>query len=149
MRKFFCFFFIVFAFSATIYGQRFDYPVLLNNKRLNLEEDQKQAIIEIQDETSETIKKAQIEMKIIEAQLAKLLYPPDVDMTEVRILLEGSLEWKLEIQLAAIEARVKLRLLLGDRKFEEFSALQKEIQKRLNQNIQRRAEQDSSSGRSN
>lgn len=77
-------------------------------------------VIQIQTQTRQHVREAQLELNILKAELEKTLFPINVDMKRVHQLLEESLQWKMKSELATIQERVELRKLLGDYKYAEY-----------------------------
>ena len=86
-------------------------------KRLGFSAGEIKKITKIYEETQKTVMNARAEIDIYRAELKKLLLNPNVDMKEVEKLLKKSLEWELKMRLAQIEREVKIRKLVGDRKW--------------------------------
>jgi ATP-dependent Lon protease len=68
-------------------------------------------------ETQEVISRAQVEMNYFKAQVERLLFEQDVQLSEVEAVMRQSLEWRLKSQMAQIRRRVELRRLLGDERW--------------------------------
>lgn len=91
----------------------------LHNK-LGVPETQVTRILDIQAGARVQIRESQLELNILKAELEKTLFPIDVNMQEVRRLLDQSVQWKLKSDLAAINARVEIRKILGDIRYADF-----------------------------
>jgi hypothetical protein len=78
-------------------------------------------VFEIQDRTRHDIRDAQLELNILKAELEKELFPDNVDMQKVQVLLQQSLQWKMKSELATIQEHVEIRKLLGDVKYAEYT----------------------------
>ncbi len=86
-------------------------------KRLGFSANEIESITKVYEETQKTVMNAKAEIDIYRAELKKLLLSSDVDMIQVEKLLRKSLEWELKMRLAQIEREVKIRKLVGDRKW--------------------------------
>ncbi len=95
--------------------------------RLDLTRDQIQQVLQIQKTYQKQIKEAALEMNVYKAQLEKILFDEDPDMNKVKKLLEESLKWRLQSELAAIQERVQTRKILGEEKWEEMLRLRKRL----------------------
>lgn len=91
----------------------------LHNK-LGVAEPQVTRILDIQTSTRLQVRESQLELNILKAELEKVLFPINVNMPEVRKLLDQSVQWKLKSDLAAISARVEIRKILGDVKYADY-----------------------------
>lgn len=112
--------------------------------RLELNENQMRRAQVIISETEKGIQEAEIELAIFKAQLAKILFPVDVNMREVQRVLQQSYEWQLKKQFAQITRQVELRKLFGEDKWANYVRIVRNLQQR-NQtegNRQQRPAQD-------
>ncbi len=75
----------------------------------------------IQDQSRAEIQKARAELAIAKAQLAKLLLNIDAGMREVEKAVRAAMEWEVQVKLAEISRELKLRKLIGDRKWQSSS----------------------------
>lgn len=57
-----------------------------------------------------------------------MLYSENPDMDKVRKLLEESLKWRLQSEMAAIKERTETRKVLGEEKWQEMLRLRKRLQ---------------------
>lgn len=104
--------------DGTVYVQMFYDPELL--KEIGLKQNQINKIMKIMEETARIKREAQIELNLRKAQLEKLLFPIDVDMEAVERVLRESLEWKYKADLAEIKARVEIRKIMGEEKWNRY-----------------------------
>lgn len=95
---------------------------------LGLSEDQIAQVLEIQNTYRNQIREAALEMNVYKAQLEKMLYSENPDMDKVRKLLEESLKWRLQSEMAAIKERTETRKVLGEEKWQEMLRLRKRLQ---------------------
>ncbi len=85
---------------------------------LGLSENQIAQVLEIQNTYRNQIREAALEMNVYKAQLEKMLYSENPDMDKVRKLLEESLKWRLQSEMAAIKERTETRKVLGEEKWQ-------------------------------
>lgn len=95
--------------------------------RIGLTEEETEALLEVFTQTETEIKGAALELDVYKAQLARLLFPPEVNMREVEELLRKSYEWQLKRQLAQIRRQVEIRRLLGEDRWIRYSRLSKNM----------------------
>ena len=95
--------------------------------KLGLPRNKIEKILDIQSTSREQIKEAALEMNIFKAQLEKMLFNVNPDMTKVKKLLEDSLKYRLQSELAAIEARVKIRQIMGEKDWDRMLQMKKRI----------------------
>ena len=95
--------------------------------RLDLPGEQIQQILQIQEKYQKQIKEAALEMNVYKARLEKMLFDENPDMNKVKKLLEESLRWRLQSEMAVIEERVQVRKILGEKKWEEMLRLRKRL----------------------
>ncbi len=95
--------------------------------KLGLTQAKIEQILEIQNTTRNQIREAALEMNIFKAQLEKMLYDEHPDMKKVKKLLEESLKYRLQSEMAAIEARVKTRGLMGEKAWGKMLQMKKRV----------------------
>ena len=105
------------SLTQNAFAQRFN-PQIMD--RLDLTEEQKQEIAEIDSREDQIIRESQVELNIYKAQLQKLLLGPDPNMREVERILKETTEWKLKSELAEIRRRVEIRKVMGEEKWSQF-----------------------------
>jgi hypothetical protein len=88
--------------------------------KLGLSEAEIRQVTDIELESEQAKKQAQLELNILKAQLEKLLADPDPDMKQVEKLLRDSVEWKVKSELAEINKRVQVRKILGEGKWKKL-----------------------------
>ena len=104
--------------DGTVYTQMAYDPELL--KKIGLKQNQINKIMNIMEQTARIKREAQIELNLRKAQLEKLLFPIDVDIEAVKKVLRESLEWKYKADLAEIKARVEIRKIMGEEKWNRY-----------------------------
>ncbi len=95
--------------------------------KLGLPQNKIEQILDIQSTSRDQIKEAALEMNIFKAQLEKILYNVNPDMGKVKKLLESSLKYRLQSELAAIEARVKIRQIMGEKDWDRMLQMKKRL----------------------
>ena len=117
-------------------------------ERIGLTETETEQLLDIYTRNENGIREAQLELDIYRAQLARLLYPADVDMREVEALLRKSYEWQLKRQLAQIRRQVEIRKLLGEDRWVQYTRFIEDMRKRAaDQAAQAQPDQNSASNR--
>lgn len=119
---------LVFLASVTWISAQDLYTESFLNK-LGIQADQITRILNIQSTSRNQIKEAALEMNIFKAQLEKILYDKNPDMVKVKKLLEESLKYRLQSELAAIEARVQIRKIMGEKAWEKMLLARKRSNK--------------------
>lgn len=114
--------------AATLTAQGFDETALY--ERLGVEEEEIERIREAGFEAAELTRDAEVEQKLIQARMEKLLLSPNPDMPAVEALLRESLEWKLKVEMARIERSVEVRRILGEERWLEFLRLRRNLRER-------------------
>ena len=89
-------------------------------QKLGFSTEQINQLISIQDESRITSQKAQAEIAIAKAELAKLLLNPDASMKDVEKSIRAAMEWETQIKLAQVQRELKIRKLIGDKKWREM-----------------------------
>ncbi len=120
--------------------------------KLGLPQNKIQQVLQIQSTTRNEIKEAALEMNIFKAQLEKMLYDAHPDMKKVKKLLEESLTYRLQSELAAIQARVKTREIVGEKAWEKLLEARKRAarqQRNRNQNTKTQADKRSRNAHGN
>ena len=120
-----------FALSAITAQDMFD-PRLLT--KIGLTQQQIEELQEIQFQAELKIREANVEMNILKAQLEKLLLNEDPDMQQVRSTIEATLRWRVQSEIANVEARVQIRERLGSDNWGKLLRLRKQIQQRAQEN---------------
>lgn len=123
---------IMLIIAASIYGQNIPDAAAMTQlaNRIGLSEEETERVMNIYQQTESVVQEANLELNILKAQLARLLFYPDVDMREVEELLKGSYEWQLKRQLAQIRRQVGIRKILGEERWAQYSRLLKTVQQR-------------------
>lgn len=112
---------LLFAFlPALIYAQDIQTQARHYLTRLGVANAEISRIIDIQMQTRTQVRRAQLELNVLKAQLDQALFPVNVDMNKVQRLLEQSLNWKMKAELARIRERVEIRKILGDYKYAAY-----------------------------
>lgn len=107
-------------------------------KKLDLSQDQIEQVLQIQETYQKQIREAALEMNVYKAELEKLLFKEDPDMSKVKKLLEESLKWRLQSEMAAITERVETRKAMGEEKWEQMLRLRKRLIERKQMQTQPR-----------
>jgi hypothetical protein len=115
--------------------------------RIGLSAEETETLVEIYTQAEIEIREADLELDIYKAQLARLLFPAEVDMQEVEDLLKKSYEWQLKRQLAQIRRQVEIRKLLGEDRWIQYSRLVRSMQKRAANSAAEEKSADSGTGR--
>jgi hypothetical protein len=120
------------TFAVFIYGQNVPDSVIMDQlaARIGLSEEETKTVMNAYDRTESVIEEANLELNIYKAQLARLLFPVEVDMREVENLLRKSYEWQLKRQLAQIQRQVEIRRILGEDRWAQYSRLIRNMQQR-------------------
>ena len=115
---------LLLCLTVMAFGQVMNFKQIQNLdallKRLGLDEEEVEQTHAVIEETEELIQEADLELNIFKAQLAKLLYPVEVDLNTVEKLLRVSYEWQLKRQMAQIRRQVELRTLFGEERWDQF-----------------------------
>ncbi len=118
------------SFSA-LAAQDFDVQVAIVSQALNerilerleVSPEDKEAILEAQEEFKELKSTSTIEINLIKAQLARQLYYPDADVREVEQLLEDASKIRLEEEKAQLRTFLTVRQILGEETWEKLIRL--------------------------
>ncbi|MCK5200382.1 MAG: hypothetical protein KAR21_18625 [Spirochaetales bacterium] len=132
MKKFIFIFMILFITALTVSAQDIFDPRLLTQIDLSAEEIEE--IQEIQYQAEKKIREANVEMNVLKAQLEKLLLDEHPDMGQVRKTIEATLRWRIQTEIANVEARVQIREKIGSENWEELLRLRKKILQRIQNN---------------
>ncbi len=108
-------------------------------KKLDLTQDQIEQVLQIQETYQKQIREAALEMNVYKAELEKLLFKEDPDMSKVKKLLEESLKWRLQSEMAAITERVETRKIMGEEKWGQMLRLKKRLIERKQMQTQPRS----------
>ena len=126
--------------------QNLDITQLL--KRLELNEEELSRAERLIRETETVIREADLELNVAKAQLARMLFPVDVNMREVEQVLKQSYEWQLKRQLAQIRRQVELRVILGEERWEQYRRVLNTLQQRARAAALERTQSSSGASRS-
>jgi len=105
-------------------------------KRIGLTDEQIAQIEAIQQQSQAEIQKAQAELAIAKAQLAKLLLNVEANMKDIEKSVRAATEWEIQMKLAQIARELKLRKLIGDRKWQQFTQELRQRQEALREKAQ-------------
>jgi hypothetical protein len=86
-------------------------------KKLGFTDAEMDKIAAIQQQSQADIQKARAELAIAKAELARLLLNVDAGMKEIEKSVRAAMEWEVQVKLAEISRELKLRKLIGDRKW--------------------------------
>lgn len=121
---------IILTLTATVlFAQNMFDPRLLTRVGLSTEEIEE--LQEIQYQAEKKIREASVEINILKAQLEKLLLNEDPDMNQVRKTIEATLRWRIQTEIANVEARVQIREKMGSENWEKMLKLRKQIIQRV------------------
>ena len=124
---------IILTLTATVlFAQNMFDPRLLTRVGLSTEEIEE--IQEIQYQAEKKIREASVEINILKAQLEKLLLNEDPDMNQVRKTIEATLRWRIQTEIANVEARVQIREKMGSENWEKMLKLRKQFIQRVQNN---------------
>jgi hypothetical protein len=100
-------------------------------KKIGLTDEQITQIEAVQDQSQAEIQKAQAELAIAKAQLAKLLLNVEANMKDIEKSVRAATEWEIQVKLAQIARELKLRKLIGDRKWQQLTQALRQRQEAL------------------
>ncbi len=149
MKKLLFILIILVITASSVFTQNIFDPRLLTQIGLSTEEIEE--IQEIQYQAEKEIREANVEMNILKAQLEKILLNEDPNMQQVRKTIEETLKWRIQTEIANVEARIKIRKKMGSENWEKMLRLKKQIQQRIQNNtlIQRQAAPNAGTGQNN
>ena len=113
--KWFYFFSWIFLCSLVIFPQSWNDAKLL--KSFSLSDEDIQKIKQFNREANKEVKKAQLELDIIEAQLRRLLADEDANLKQVEKLLRSASEFNIQEKMAKIKREVQIKKLIGSEKW--------------------------------
>jgi hypothetical protein len=100
-------------------------------RKIGLTDEQIAQIEAIQDQSQAEIRKAQAELDIAKAQLSRLLLNVEASMKEIEKSVRAATEWEIQVKLAQIARELKLRKLVGDRKWRQLTQALRQRQEAL------------------
>jgi len=65
----------------------------------------------------DALAKARAEIQIAQARLARLMLDHTVDMSQVRDIVKGSLDWELQVRMIQIGRQIAIRNIVGDERW--------------------------------
>ncbi len=83
-------------------------------QQLNLSETEIQNILQLQEQFRLTKEQNNLDLNVIKAQIAQMLYKPDADTAEVSRLLERASDLRLEQEIAQVKAYQGIRKEMGE-----------------------------------
>jgi DNA gyrase/topoisomerase IV subunit A len=86
-------------------------------KRFDLTDRQADQLIAIYADSQQALRKAQAEVNVQKALLARLLLDTDANMREVEKVLRQAMEAELQIRMIQIQREMEARKLIGDRRW--------------------------------
>jgi len=92
-------------------------PIRKELKDLAIQPAEVDAIERILEKDEAAVILAQGDLKVLQAQLERLMLEKEPPMTDIRKLLEQSLRIEMSLRLIRIERTIALRKLLGDRRW--------------------------------
>jgi len=132
MKKLLFILIILVITASTVFAQDMFDPRLLTRVGLSTEEIEE--IQEIQYQAEKKIREASVEINILKAQLEKMLLDEHPDMNQVRKTIEATLRWRIQTEIAKVEARVQIREKMGSENWEKMLKLRKQIIQRVQNN---------------
>jgi hypothetical protein len=105
-------------------------------KKIGLTDEQIIRIEAIQDVSQAEIRKAQAELAVAKAQLAKLLLNVEANMKDIEKSVRAATEWEIQVKLAQIARELRLRKLIGDRKWQQLTQALRQRQEALREKAQ-------------
>ncbi len=117
-------------------------------QELNLTDAEIQNILQLQEQFRLRKEQNRLELNVIKAQIAQMLYKPDANTAEVGRLLERASQLRLEQEIAQVETYQGIRKEMGEK---EWTKLMQQIRARAQASTQsnNRTNTRSSSGGSN
>jgi len=117
-------------------------------QELNLTDAEIQNILQLQEQFRLRKEQNRLELNVIKAQIAQMLYKPDANTAEVSRLLEKASQLRLEQEIAQVETYQGIRKEMGEK---EWTKLMQQIRARAQASTQsnNRTNTRSSSGGSN
>jgi hypothetical protein len=120
MKKYIIFVLLFVLIIENVIGQDWNEEQKIYAK-IGLSDKQVKEILAINLEMVAIIDPADVKMRLIRAQIEKLLLPVDVDMTNIEKLLREAMEEDLKVRLAKINREVRIKKLIGDKKWIEYN----------------------------
>ncbi len=102
-------------------------------ERFGLSAEQIEELQDTRFELEQEIQKAQAEINVFKAELAKILISNKPDLKQIERLLRESIEWEIKIRLANIRRELAYRQALGDKQYARFVEAVKSIRKRIDE----------------
>ncbi|GEM_PF-1397368 len=96
-------------------------------QELNLSDTEIQNILKLQEQFRLRKEQSNLDLNVIKAQIAQMLYKPDANTAEVKRLLERASDLRLEQEIAQVEAYQGIRKEMGE---EEWTKLMQQIRTR-------------------
>jgi hypothetical protein len=112
-------------------------PVLLAQVGLN--RDEIEEILELQEQFRLVKERTNVELDVIKAQIARLLYLNENEFSEIDRLLEQAADLRLEQERAQVQTYLKIRSQLGEETWSE-------LVKRIRTQVRNQIRQDSPAG---
>ncbi len=136
---------LTFVVSGSIFPQNFTNPKTVKFLELTEEEIEKLEILQSGKELIQS--EAQVELNLLKAQLEKLLFPVNSDMSAIEIKMRATHEWKLRIEMANIRLRVEARKIIGETRWRKLLQMQREIRQRNDDTRQSQSQRDNNQNR--
>ncbi len=102
-------------------------------QELNLTDAEIQNILQLQEQFRLRKEQNRLELNVIKAQIAQMLYKPDANTAEVSRLLEQASELRLEQEIAQVETYQGIRKEMGEK---EWTKLMQQIRARAQASTQ-------------
>ena len=114
--------FLVLIVAAGLFAQDLDNPISLTTRplspqilsELGMKQAEIQELLRYQKEYRVIAERTTLELNLIKAKLAQLLYYPDSNESEINALLEQAGELRLEREMAQVRTHLRIRELLGE-----------------------------------
>lgn len=92
-------------------------------KRLNLTDQQMEQVTKTVAQARPDLDRARAELKVVQAQLARLLLEDNPAKADIEKLVRQAQEWEFKIKMLKIDQSLKLRSVVGKDKWAGLSAL--------------------------
>ncbi len=136
---------LTFVISGSISPQNFTSPKTIKFLELTEEEIEKLEILQSEKQLIQS--EAQVELNLLKAQLEKLLFPVNSDMSAIEVKMRATHEWKLRIEMANIRLRVEARKIIGETRWRKLLQMQREIRQRDDGSRQSQSQRDNNQNR--
>jgi hypothetical protein len=98
---------------------------------LDLDDEEKEEIAELIQDLVRRQQEAQAELNVVKAELERLLIRQDGNsqalLREARKILEQSMEFRVELEMITIEARIRFQEIMGEERFARYNMTLKRL----------------------